>query len=445
MIRFKANLYLKLFLWFWLTLISMLLIVLLLPRFLYEPFFLLPQGKAEHMHRFVEQIERKAQRHERLPPGEGKRWFLIDPEGEMPSRPLPDVVISLLMTSATDGRPRGVIDDDWFYAGPWTAEIRGKAWQVVTRRPMKDTPLPFLPTILAHPWSLFGSVLVLSGLLCGLLAWRLGRPLHQLRRVSQRLASGDLEARPEQDLLRRGDEVGQLSRQLSDMADAVSTEIEAQHQLLRDVSHELRSPLTRLQLAIGLMRRSEGESSLLSRIESESLKLEEMIAELLQLARMQRRSASLEPVDLFALLSSVVDDATIEANHRHLTLTLHGEPQVHYRAEPLLLTRAIDNLLRNAIRYATQRIETSLRLTAEYCEIRVEDDGPGVPDNQLQQIFRPFYRLDDARTPELNGGIGLGMAIVAAAVEAHAGEVMAQRSELGGLCVTIRLPLLSEY
>jgi two-component system sensor histidine kinase CpxA len=439
----NGRLYLKLFLWFWLTLLVMLALVFSLPRLWYDPSFLLLDHEVGHFSRFSQQLERKLNNHRRLPPGQGQRWFLIDPADPESASELPEPVLTLLLTAADDRQPRGIVENDWFYAGPFSIQVAGKPLQVVQRHWSKDSPLAWLPQLLAHPWRLGLTVAVISAILCGLLAWRLGRPLQQLRQTALALACGDLDARPDPALLQRRDEVGLLSRQLHLMAETLSSAIASQQQLLRDVSHELRSPLTRLQLAIGLMRRTQGESSSLQRIERESEKLEQMIAELLQLAKMQQRSVERESFEFKTLLQEVVDDAAIEANARALRLTLVADQPSHYQGEPQLLRRAVDNLLRNAICYARGEIIVSLVLHEQSIEIRVEDDGPGVAEEELAAIFRPFYRLDDARTPASANGAGIGMAIVAAAVKAHGGEVVAGRSPLGGLQVRLMLPYAS--
>ncbi|GAA5218306.1 ATP-binding protein [Corallincola platygyrae] len=446
--RWFGGLYPKLFLWFWLTLLVMIALVVTIPRLWSETYFELPDRPLRHMQGFVDEVERKVERRRRPPPGEGKRWYLVNADGESrDGSPVPEIVLSLQLASTADGKPRGVIDGRWLYAGPWDIRIHGQDWQIVLRHPKDKSPLPLLPFMFNHPWRLVVLIVLISGGLCGFLAWRLGRPLHQLRQTAQSLAEGNLEARPAYELLSRRDEVGLLSRQLSDMADALGSEIEAQQQLLRDVSHELRSPLTRLQLAIGLMRRSEGESDLLQRVERESLKLEEMIAELLQLARMQRKREGMVPLELSELLSQAVNDAQIEAESAGLKLSVNVSPEgaeAWCAGDASLLSRAIDNLIRNAVRFAKGRIEVNLQKHDGDIQISVADDGPGVPDHELAHIFRPFYRLDDARTPELDSGIGLGMAIVAAAVQAHHGDVVARRSEFGGLEVSMTLPAKAE-
>jgi len=273
-----------------------------------------------------------------------------------------------------------------------------------------------------------GSVLVLSYAL----ARHLTRPLVELRAATDRLGAGDLAARV---VSTRQAEMGELARSFDQMGDRVQRAVTAQKQLLQDVSHELRSPLSRLGVAVEMARTDPAQ---LDRVAREAGRLNTLVSELLALSRDQVRTAL---VELSELLAGVVDDNQIEAGARPCRLLLDAPAGLRVRADPELLRRAVENVLRNGIRYAAP--DTEVRLTARRAgvrmEITVQDAGPGVPDNALGQIFAPFYRVEPDRDRS-TGGAGLGLPIARRAVELHGGVISAANTR-PGLRVTISLPV----
>jgi two-component system sensor histidine kinase CpxA len=292
---------------------------------------------------------------------------------------------------------------------------------------------------------------ITSGLVCYLLAWYLTKPIVRLRTAARRLAAGDLTARTGAPSSRGRDEVAGLMRDFDAMADRIETLLKAQSRLLNDISHELRSPLARLNVALGLARQRAGIEStdMLDRIEMEASRLNELIARILTLARLEEgEQVPQTPVPLSELVESVVEDAEFEAQarHCHVHATIaEGDWQV--RGNPSLLHSAIENVVRNAIRYTQEgtSVEVDLRgeerAGASEAVLRVSDSGPGVPGDALTKLFQPFYRLDEARG-RMTGGVGLGLAITERAVRFHGGKVSASNRASGGLMVEIRLPLL---
>jgi signal transduction histidine kinase len=293
---------------------------------------------------------------------------------------------------------------------------------------------------------------VVSGLVCYLLAWYLTKPIVRLRAATRQLAAGDLAARSGAPPTHRRDEVAGLMRDFDTMAEQMETLVNAQSRLLNDISHELRSPLARLNVALGLARqRANPESvAMLDRIELEASRLNDMIGRLLTLARLEDGEQHIPstPVPLDALVLNVADDAEFEAQarHCHVVSTIpEGEWDVH--GEAPLLHSAIENVVRNAIRYTRDgsvvEISLSRRNSAKGQDaiVQVTDCGPGVPPDALDKMFQPFYRLDDARN-RLTGGVGLGLAITERAVRFHGGKVVASNRAEGGLMIEIRLPLV---
>jgi signal transduction histidine kinase len=288
---------------------------------------------------------------------------------------------------------------------------------------------------------------VVGGLACYLLAWRLTAPIRRLRRAAQQLAKGDLSARVGLGADAKGDEITDLGRDFDRMAEQLEGLMAAQKQLVRDISHELRSPLARLNVALGLARREAPASSAAAfdRIEQESDRLNQMISELLTLTLLEGGGKSLEKtsIDLAELTVEVVHDADFEAagSGRSVQLIAASVPSLSGNYE--LLRRAVENVVRNAIRYTAPgtAVEVHLEQNAidEVC-LRVRDHGPGVPEEALVAIFKPFFRVAEARDRQ-SGGTGIGLAITAGTIKHHGGTVTARNISEGGLEVVIRLPL----
>lgn len=294
---------------------------------------------------------------------------------------------------------------------------------------------------------------ITSGLVCYLLSWYLTKPIVRLRTAARQLAAGDLTARTGAPASTRRDEVAGLMRDFDAMAERLESLLKAQSRLLNDISHELRSPLARLNVALGLARQRTGVESvdMLDRIELEASRLNELIGRILTLARLEdgEQLVPQTPVPLGELVESVVEDAEFEAQERHCHVRAtipEGEWIVCGNAS--LLHSAIENVVRNAIRYTHEGTSVEVELSSaeqsgkHEAVLRVSDAGPGVPPDALGKLFEPFYRLDDARGRQ-TGGVGLGLAITERAVRFHGGRVAAFNREPSGLIVEIRLPLIS--
>ena len=291
-----------------------------------------------------------------------------------------------------------------------------------------------------------------SGLVCYLLAWFLTMPVVRLRAATRQLAAGDLTARAGAPNVHRRDEVAGLMRDFDAMAERLENLVNAQSRLLNDISHELRSPLARLNVALGLARqRSSTESAtMLDRIELEAGRLNELIARLLTLARMEdgEQRVPSRPVLLDEIVLCVAEDAEFEAQARRCHV--HSEIPAgswRVRGDASLLHSAIENVVRNAIRYTREdstveiHLEKTESAAGNEAVVRITDCGDGVPPDALEKLFQPFYRLDDARGRQ-TGGVGLGLAITERAVRFHGGRVAATNRAEGGLMVEIHLPLM---
>jgi signal transduction histidine kinase len=271
-------------------------------------------------------------------------------------------------------------------------------------------------------------------LLCYWLAMHLTEPVRRLQTAVERFGQGDLSTRFETG---RRDELGGLARTFNRMADRIQTLLAAERRLLLDISHELRSPLARLGVAVELARSGEDRGGALDRIQKEADRLNSLVGELLQVTRAEGDPASLhfEPVRLDDLVRDIVETNRIEATARGGELKLDMEGAAEIQGKPELLRRAVENVIRNAIRHAPTG--TAVEVAVRGRSILVRDYGPGVPKQDLARIFDPFYRVDNDRNRS-SGGAGLGLAIARRAVELHRGSIQARNSD-PGLLVEIKL------
>jgi len=293
---------------------------------------------------------------------------------------------------------------------------------------------------------------LIIGLFSSVLARYLALPVSRIRLAAQRLSSGDLSARVQPNHIPRGrDEIAHLARDFDTMAGRLQSLVTAQNRLLGDVSHELRSPLARMNLALELARRGDDvkRHAALERIERESARLDVLVGELLTLSRLEnglRAETINNAVDLVALTREVAADAEFEAANagRGVSVMFRApEKPVIVRGDPELLRRAIENVSRNALRHTADDSQVAIELFVEgpNVVVSVADGGPGVPPDELDAIFHPFYRVEGARDrPDGSSGTGLGLAIAQRAVTAHGGTISARNREEGGLRVRLSLP-----
>ncbi len=316
-------------------------------------------------------------------------------------------------------------------------------------RPGGRTPGLRNPLRSHDPWILalrIGIALFVSALVSMWLAWYLTRPIRILQTASQAFASGDLDIRVGGKIKQR-DEIADLGMDFDRMAERLQALLVSQRQLLSDISHELRSPLARLRVAVQLAASKTGELEELSRIEKEVCRLDELVGQVLSLARME--AAETYPLDdyveLSALLKHIVADANFEAQTRGCTIELQQDAEYPIQANAELLRRALENIIRNAVTYTAD--STTVRVSIEAAKstrpaviICVTDQGPGVPEKHLQDLFEPFFRLQAARERQ-SGGFGLGLAIAAHALKLHGASIKASNASTGGLCVEVVLPV----
>jgi len=376
------------------------------------------------------------------------RAFLFDEQGnELSQRPAPPWAERIARGRAMR-RPPG------FWAKWMPERFMRQSTTGASGRPFTLViELPPGPRLFFGPHGVPGLGLLIAIVSSGVVSYFLARyltaPVVRLRTATQQLAAGDLTARAEAPPKRRRDEIAELVRDFNGMAARLEDLVNAQNRLLNDVSHELRSPLARLNVALGLARQRTGPEAqgALERIEREAERLNELIGRLLEIARLESgEEVQKSAVNLAEMLHEICKDADFEAQSRNCRVKCVIADACIVMGHARLLHSAIENVVRNATRYTREGTEVEIRLEkaqdAKGAEavVRVADSGPGVPEETLHKLFRPFYRLDDARNRQ-TGGVGLGLAITERTVRLHGGRVKAANRPEGGLIVEIRLPL----
>ena len=326
----------------------------------------------------------------------------------------------------------------------------GKSYTIVAQVPGPLRRLSAEPADLAVRLL---AVLLTGGLVCYGLARYLTAPVSQLQKTVREMSVGNLSARVGATLESRGDEFADLGREFDLMAERLEGLIDSQRRLLSDISHELRSPLARLTVALELARKRSGAEARtsLDRIEREAERMNQLIGQLLRLAQLANNADTGEEtprtrVQLATLVREVASDADFEAGSQNRGVTMTETEECVTVGSEGLLRSAIENIVRNALRYTDEETEVEVSLRCQQIQnqdcatIVVKDHGPGVPEEVLDDLFRPFYRMGDARDRQ-SGGTGLGLAIAERIVRLHGGTVTATNASDGGLQVEILLPL----
>ncbi|MBQ4890183.1 HAMP domain-containing protein [Shewanella sp. MMG014] len=386
-----------------------------------------------------EQALRRLNRH-RNRDGKSFKFYILDEQSRvLNTNKVPRTFREFLLISEDNGAPISHQFRTELIFGPYEFIAGEKPYRVYAR--ISDNH--------PRPWFFFFSdnklltaiiAMLMSGLLCGLLAWNLGKPLRSLKQSSNALARGDLSSRVETSVVKRGDEIGELAQAFNTMAESIETMMNNQQRLMGDISHELRTPLTRLQLSLALARKKDQSSPDIERIGYEAEQLEALISELLTLSRVTiSNTENKVHLELAESLSHILDDAEFEAEQQQKRLDIEIPETISLDHYPKSLSRAIENVLRNAIRYAESVISITAEQVQDRVVISIDDDGQGIDEADLEEIFKPFYRPDDARDRE-SGGWGLGLAITQAAIKLNQGNIEAKNISPHGLSVVISLP-----
>jgi two-component system sensor histidine kinase CpxA len=384
---------------------------------------------------------------ERQPAKVQRKVYALDSSGrELLARPLPKGMASMFESLNYRNRESHMLIDNKPLVGFFLPLRSGDSLRValIAGESKEGLLLRFL-------WRNFWPILLLSMLASGLASYWLARylstPLNNLRAATKRVAAGELDYRVAPTLGRRSDELSDLARDFDSMTAQLQESTAEQRRLIKDVSHELRSPLARLQVALGIARQKNitGLDAELDKIGKAADYLEDIIADVLSLPLAGADQRPLDDVvEVNSLLDALAEDLKDEAQAKQLTFHTRSncrEALVATRGSSL--TAALENILHNAIKYSPHNgvVITEVEQRADHCHIRITDSGGGVPESELAAIFRPFYRTDAARTRE-SGGFGLGLAIAQRTLLNHGGSISAANKPGAGLCVEIALPLV---
>jgi two-component system sensor histidine kinase CpxA len=433
-----VSLLLRIFISFWLASLLLALLLFLMQRYYggeqVEQTQRILQARAETAALLWQEGGIKAVRHWLRRQPDRHRLALVNDKGEsLLFRPLPRHLRRWLPRAMMPGVEH--IRDRHLMLSVGLPDVTPKLYLVTEIDPGRLHGVPIWVRVLV--------AVFVFGLVSLLLARVLTHRVRPLRQAAQQMADGDLSVRVES---RGKDEISALGADFNLMAERLNDLLQSQRQLIRDVSHELRSPLARLRVALELAERAEDRKKALKRIEKEADELERLVTELLSLARLESGQAGLERHSLRfdELIAKVVTDAQFEAEAEGKQVSYTTEP-LTLEGDGVLLRSAVENVIRNAIRHTAPNSEVSVRLARdqEGCRVEVRDAGPGVEESQLESIFDSFTRTADARDRS-SGGFGLGLAIARRAMQVHGGEVSARNLPQGGFEVVLRLPLTDQ-
>ena len=438
----------RIFIWFWLVLLTAVFATLTLYRTFTEQTEIrrLPVDVTQQLQRQLNlfssarstpELLRRIQRQKPV------RWLVVNADTNTVLTPdlLPEDFDQNWLTELSQlSRPRWLRHDNTTLAGPFLLHLGSDTLALYHKR---ERP--------PHPWWHFTAMpqpvllllmLLISAIASFILAISISKPLRELLQRHLQFANGALDSRVTS-LSKRKDELGQLGHSFNTMAEHISALLTNQQRLLRDISHELRSPLARAQLALGLTERQQNLQQI-PRLKQELDRLDAMLDELLTFSKLDagQYQLNMHSFDIAELLADIIDVNQVEADAKQQRITISTAEPLQLTADSHLLARAIENVLRNAIKYSPPASVISCQLEQQYklLSLTICDQGPGIDPDKLNAIFEPFYRVSDSRSSN-TGGTGLGLAIVAQIVRQHHGEVRAYNKASGGLCIRLQLPL----
>jgi len=445
------SIYAKIFVWFWVALVAVTASVMFitvvsgsqplgrrwmsLTMDLYArsavDFYL--QGGHPALERYMEEIEQSS----------GIRATLLDPQGrDLLGRGVPPEALDVLEEARAAGKSRFQMRIRWTGAS-------------IVSTPQGNFVLVAQVFPLRSLWSQnpvgmvglkFGFALLATGLLCAVLARHIAAPIRALQVAAGRLADGDLSVRALPAIPPRNDELADLARDFDRMAERIQMLLQKQQELLGDISHELRSPLTRLNVSLELLR--HGETDAIERMQTDLNRLDVLIGQVLTLTRLQVREGQkiVTKVNLRSIVEGVAEDARFEGRKDGKSVVIAQADDCWLSGDPSLLRSCIENVVRNAVRYTKPHTGVIIVLSngngagVPSARILVADHGNGVPPESLPRLFEPFYRVSEARDLG-SGGFGLGLSIAQRVVTLHGGKIMARNREGGGLEMEIQFPL----
>jgi len=331
-------------------------------------------------------------------------------------------MLQFILDSPSYEKPLKKVNTQRTYYGPALLVHNQHELLIYVSAPNKKKSLELIEWLLDNPLLLLLVAIITSGIICVFFAWHLTLPLRELMDLSTQVAKGDLDVRFP--AIKNSDELTMLTQSLQVMVRSLKGMLNTQQRLLSDISHELRSPLTRLSLALAITKKHTGETKELQRIELEICRMEKMIAEMLNLSQIQLHQAKKEDIALDEFLEDLFLDAQFEAEEHNKKFNYPPLSKTSINIYPELAYRAIENIIRNSIKYCQHQISVEIDITPHDITLIISNDGPLIPVAELGNIFRPFYRLNESRDRE-TGGAGLGLSIAENAMIKHGGKIWA--------------------
>lgn len=365
-----------------------------------------------------------------------RKVYLTYFSGSFVNDSAPRKMRQFILDSDSAEKPQKKITRELTYLGPIVFNHHQQSYLLYFSAPNQKESLEVIEWLIDNPFLLLLTALFISTPLCAILAWHLTQPLRQLQEVANQVAQGKLNT--PFPIINNSDEIQGLADSMQLMVIFLKNMLNNQQRLLSDISHELRSPLTRLGLALAISKKHSGTSKEFLRIELETKRIESMISEMLNLSRIQLSPMHKEDIALNEFLEELFLDAKFEANEYGKTFSYPPLSTVNINLYPDLAYRAIENVIRNAIKYAQHNINVEISIIPQSIILSIKNDGPLIPENELTNIFRPFYRLSEARDRG-TGGEGLGLSIAENAMLKHGGKIWAENID-NQVCMHLQFP-----
>ncbi|TQV73734.1 HAMP domain-containing protein [Aliikangiella marina] len=444
--RFKLKLFWKILGWFWLTIVVLITLFSFIAyinsgkvhfRVLPPPIMMELENATVKAQNYFNRTETRQGRSKRRM----REVFILNSQGEeYLGRPVPAILSELHSRVQRADRPLTAFRKQEAFVGGLPLQIQGEPYRLYMQQRSRMFSVHLVRSFFRDiTKTLLFAVFVISFPVSFLLSWVITKPIRQFQLATQEIKANLANRSNLVKLNNRSDEFGELAQDFEDMANHLSRLLSSQKQLVSDVSHELRSPLSRLKIALGLMEKNSQDKNI-ERIKLEARRMEDMLENILTLSRLDADEIDTqkEPCDLSKIVQSVINDAQFEASEASINIKSQILPNCDLRGVQEALYSGIENIIRNAVRYTGQggTITITLENTDDHYLLTVADSGPGVPEDELDSLFEPFYRAEFARTRE-TGGVGLGLSIAKRAFALNGGTITAKNIEPHGLAILV--------
>jgi len=445
--RFKLKLFWKILGWFWLTIAVLITLFSFIAyinsgkvhfRPLPPPIMMDLENATLKTQMYLNRTNKRNHR----PMRRMREMFVLNPQGEdYLGRPVPAMLSELHSRVERANRPLTAFRKQEAFVGGLSLTVKGEPYRLYMQQRSRMFSVHLVRSFFRDiTKTLLFAVFVISFPVSFLLSWVITKPIRQFQLATQDIKTNLANRNNLDKLNQRSDEFGELAQDFEAMANHLSRLLSSQKQLVSDVSHELRSPLSRLKIALGLIEKNSDDKNI-ERIKLESRRMEEMLENILTLSRLEADEIDTqkEPCNLSRIVKSVVDDARFEASEAGIIIEQDVVEACEITGVQEALFSGIENIVRNAVRYTGENgaIEITIKQSAEAIELCIKDSGPGVPEAELDNLFEPFYRAEFARTRE-SGGVGLGLSIAKRSFALNGGTISAENTEPHGLAVKVK-------